>query len=582
MNTHAIISQALKSVASQVVFTLEIPASRSHGDYATNIAFPLAKVRGVSPIVCAEELVSSLTEELKTVVARVEVASPGFINFFLHDAVVREMNTGRVVTTSLVNNHVLVEHSSPNLFKPFHIGHLMNNIVGEFVARAIAKGGARVEVLCFPSDISFGIAKAVYVWKKDREEGKAVSIEVLEQDASIESFKKVVDYFGQCYVRGVALAKENPELEKEIREIAKNLYSEIESGGVNTLTDDYLLWSRARNINQEYFRQVIEGIGSKMGTTIYESEVSGTGKDIVEKNLPHVFTESEGAIVYIPDEERKDINTSVFINSEGHPTYEAKDIGLIYKKFTEHGAVDRSYFITDNEQTHHFKVVLDAALKLGDAWGSWVEKSTHVPHGRMLFKGQKMSSRLGGVPLALDVIGVVEEEVRERSSDKIAHLNEDEKNTLVRDIALSALRISVLRSKPGININFDPDVSLSFEGDSGPYLMYTHARASSLLDKGASQGIAPMFGDIPSTSLEHLLLHYEDVLEDVIETLSPQKLVAYLFSITQEFNGYYASQQILVEGDTTGNAHRLAIVARARAILKDGLHVLGCNAPERM
>jgi arginyl-tRNA synthetase len=376
-------------------------------------------------------------------------------------------------------------------------------------------------------------------------------------------------------VRGVALAKENQEAEKDMRQIAKNLY-EKNSG------EDVELWHKARSINTVYFENVLESLGSKMGKVIFESDVEGVGKEIVLNHTGEgkVFTESQGAVVYVPDEERKDINTSVFINSEGYSTYEAKDVGLIYKKFTEYGNVDASYFITDAEQTHHFKVVLDAASKIDATWKSWADKSIHVPHGRMLFKGAKMSSRLGGVPLALDVIAAVEEEVREKSSDKIAHLSEEEKSKLVRDIALSALRVAVLRSKPGININFDPDTSLSFEGDSGPYLMYTHARTSSLLDKGGIEN--PQFGNFAVTSLEREMLHYEEVLTDVIETLSPQKLVSYLFTIAQSFNSYYASNQIIVEGDVAGNSHRLAIVKRAQYILKDGLYVLGCNAPERM
>jgi arginyl-tRNA synthetase len=171
----------------------------------------------------------------------------------------------------------------------------------------------------------------------------------------------------------------------------------------------------------------------------------------------------------------------VFINSQGYPTYEAKDLGLLSIKFNKEN-LDYSFFITDAEQTSHFKIVLDAALKLGGDWKNKVEKSRHIPHGRMLFKGEKMSSRLGGVPLALDVIATVEEEVKERAGERINHLSESEREKLEREIALSALRISVLRSKPGININFDPESSLSFEGDSGPYLLYTHARCASLLE----------------------------------------------------------------------------------------------------
>lgn len=592
MNAFRHIHTALEAIAQGQKFTLEVPADMHNGDYATNIALVLAKERGVSPKVLAEEFASLLREETQACVRDIAIAGPGFINFFLTQTAIQEMNQEREVTTSLLHKNVLVEHSSPNLFKPFHIGHLMNNIVGEFVARAVKRGGAETTALCFPSDISFGIAKAVYVWKKDKEEDEHREQKkvpdmnfLIKEDYSFEKETALVEYFGTCYVRGVALAKENPELEREIRDVTKKLFDEID-GGTRMGSEEYSLWSQAKDINTEYFSNVLESIGSHMGKTIFESEVSNVGLSLVRENIGKVFTESEGAVVYIPSEERKDINTSVFINSEGHPTYEAKDLGLIYKKFSEYrgerGQVDLSYFITDNEQSHHFKAVLDAGSKISDEWKTWTERSIHVPHGRMLFKGQKMSSRLGGVPLALDVISAVEDEVRERSSEKIDHLSEEEKAKLVRDVALSALRVAVLRSKPGININFDPETSLSFEGDSGPYLMYTHARASSVVDKGLAQGVVPRYGDIPPTELERVLMHYEEVLTEVVETLAPQKLVSYLFSVAQAFNSYYASQQILVEGDEIGNAHRLALANRTKYVLKDGLYVLGCNAPERM
>ena len=156
----------------------------------------------------------------------------------------------------------------------------------------------------------------------------------------------------------------------------------------------------------------------------------------------------------------------------------------------------------------------------------------------------------------------------------------EEKKKLEREIALSALRIAVLRSKPGININFDPETSLSFEGDSGPYLLYTHARCCSLLEKGKDLELS--WSDLPVTTLEKKLLHFERELMFSCEDLAPQKLVSYLFSVAQLFNSYYASTQILVEGDDTGNAHRLMIVKRTQEVLKKGLYVLGIAALERM
>ncbi len=578
MNSYELLTQKLTEVAGgEVAFSLTQPDDVAYGDYATNIAFPLSKKEGMSPKMYAEKIAPELAHALQGVVQKVEVAGPGFINFFLKDDVIRNENTGikNIHIEKYSGKNILVEHSSPNLFKPFHIGHLMNNIVGEFVSRAVSYGGARTQVLCFPSDISFGIAKALYVWKKDMEEGKSYSLDFLKNGHDVKKETELVTYFGECYVRGVTLAKENPKLEVEMRAIAKNLYAK-------TPSVDCDLWNIAREVNVAYFGRVLESIGSKMGAIIYESDVEALGKEIVRSNTGEgkVFTESEGAVVYIPDEDRKDINTAVFMNSEGHATYEAKDLGLIQKKFSEYGFVDESYFITDHEQANHFKVVLDAASKLEGEWPERVVKSVHVPHGRMLFKGQKMSSRLGGVPVALDVIGVVEEEVKERAGDKIAHLDATEKARLEREIALSALRVAVLRSKPGININFDPETSLSFEGDSGPYLLYTHARCVSLLERGGS--VAPVWSTLTVTELEKKLLHFEREIASACEDLAPQKIVTYLFSVAQLFNGYYASTQILVEGDVVGNAHRLMVVKRAQAALKQGLFILGIDAPSKM
>ncbi|HAT68739.1 MAG: arginine--tRNA ligase [Candidatus Yonathbacteria bacterium RIFOXYC2_FULL_47_9] len=559
---------------------LERPADSSHGDYATNAALVYGKKAGIAPRELAGKLVEKILETSREEIKELEVAGPGFINFRLSDEAIRNENTKEKnpIKTIYSGKNILVEHSSPNLFKPFHIGHLMNNIVGEFVSRAMTEGGAQVTTISFPSDISLGIAKAIYVLQKDGGISQQMFSDLSSGDFDAQT--KVVNYLGDCYVRGIALAKENPALENEIKDIAKNLYNEIESGELHD-SEGYQIWRKVKNINTVYFEYVLESIGSKLGKTIFESDVTKIGKEIVLKNTPAVFTQSEGAFVYVPSEDRKDLNTLVFVNSEGHPTYEAKDLGLIEKKFTEYGKVDCSLFVTDNEQSHHFKIVLDAASKINDEWKSRAERSVHIPHGRMLFKGQKMSSRLGGVPLALDVVGVVEEEVRERAGERIAHLSIEEKKKLEREIALSALRIAVLRSKPGMNINFDPELSLSFEGDSGPYLLYTHARCASLLEKGIERGYEPKFKESPTTELERTLMQYEFELSCAVETLAPQKLVTYLFEIAQLFNSFYGSTQIITD-NKEDSEHYLAIVKRLKAVLKEGLWVLGISAPEKM
>ena len=551
------------------VVVLERPADLAHGDYSTNGALAYSKILKISPRELAEKLVAEISQNLPPEIKKLEIAGPGFINFFLSDKAIQDENVKEksISATKYSGRKILVEHSSPNLFKPFHIGHLMNNITGEFVTRATTIGGGAVTTMSFPSDVSLGIAKAVYILVEDKKEGK---------DVFILSDEEKIEAFGEAYRRGVAYFDQNPEELSKAKEIAHIIYDTENS------SDTRATFERAKEFNVAYLVRTIKDLGSVINELIYESEAGVRGQEIVLANTGEgkVFTKSEGAIVYIPDEARKDLHTQVFINSEGHPTYEAKDLGLIDLKFAKF-VPDLSYFITDAEQIPHFKVVFDAASKLGGVWTERVEKSTHVPHGRMLFKGQKMSSRLGGVPLALEVVAAVEEEVRQKAGEKIAHFGAEERARLEREIALSALRIAVLRSKPGININFDPDSSLSFEGDSGPYLLYTHARCASLLEKGSGQGITPAFQNKAATDLERTLALSEMIFTEAVEDLTPQKITTYLFEIAQLFNGLYANTQFLSD-DKELSGHYLAIVKRVKNVLAEGLWVLGITAPDKM
>lgn len=537
------------------------PSDMSFGDISTSVALSYAKVLNISPLELAHKIVES-TNDIPGV-QKIDIAGPGFINIWFTNDHVREIIQTRndVYRTAYTHAKVLVEHSSPNLFKPFHIGHLMNNIVGEFVVRAKRAGGAEVTTLSFPSDISLGIAKAIFIVQKDGG---------IHQNIFSQSEEKIISYLGEAYTRGVAHFEKHLSDEPKIKEIAQLLYGYTPSEAVE-------IYSKTKDINISYFLKTLETLGSHFDALIYESEAGVIGKQIVSDREGTIFTKSEGAIVYIPDSHRKDINTAVFINSQGNPTYEAKDIGLLALKFEKYNP-DYSYTITDNEQISHFNVVFDAVSKFAPLWA---ERSIHIPHGRMTFKGKKMSSRLGGVPLANDVIDTVIEEVRERAGEKVAHLSDEEKRDLERTIALSALRVSILRSKPGSNINFDPESSLSFEGDSGPYLLYTHARTSSLLAKGKAIGYEPKWHTHDITALERVLAKWPRMRRVAIEETAPQKLLTYLFSVAQEFNSFYGESQIIVPNDIS-TEHRLMLVLAVKDILREGLYMIGIEAPNEM
>lgn len=552
-------------------------ADLERGDITTNVAMVAGKVIGKSPQQFGEILVKRLNKSLKEIVSKIEFVNPGFINLTLEEKFVKNnlsekhwwqfLLKRKVVSKKYLGKHVLVEHSSPNLFKPFHIGHLVNNFTGEFIVRILKNAGAKVKVVSYPSDISIGIAKAIYMIKND---------EGLSKVIFNKNEEEIVKYLSDCYVRGVSEYKkweENNDQQKirEVKEIANNLYN-------NVLGEDLSIYEATKKINLHYLFANLKTLGSNFDGFIFESEAGIVGKKIIEKNIGNVFVQSEGAVVYVPSEERKDINTTVFINSEGNPTYAGKDIGLMDLKFRKYNP-ELSIFITDNEQNPHFRVVLDVVSKMKS---DWAQKSLHVGHGRMTFKGAKMSSRLGGVPTSEDVINEVLQDVREKSDDKIKDLSSSEKENLQREVALSALRISILRSKPGTNIDFDPEKASSFEGDSGPYLCYTHARCASLIEHGEEKNFIPTKNKRSKvTNIERKILQFEYILRIAAEEIAPQKLVKYLFELASEFNSFYASNKIITL-DEEVSEHNLYLTELTKDTLCKGLYLLGINAPARM
>jgi arginyl-tRNA synthetase len=568
-----IVSRALQNLnIPQVDFTVEHPGELSHGDYACNVAMVCAKQLAKNPKEVAEMVVGEmekiqthplppLVEGATPIISRIEIAGPGFINItlsseYLASTISTILSEGEKFGNIDIHRgqKIIIEHSSPNLFKPFHIGHLMNNTIGESLVRIMRATGGDVITMTFPSDISIGIGKAI--WYLLREHGDNYT----PTDIAV---------LGDAYVQGTRIFDEDESIHSEVKRITDNLYAGISSPELD-------LYHACRVINIEYFEKTIAKLGSHMDHYVYESEAGVAGKKLVTENTPQVFTQSEGAIVYIPEESKKHISTAVFINSQNNPTYEAKDLGLLQMKF-ERYTPDVSLFVTDYQQGPHFDVVLDAAEHIDN---SWKQKSHHIMHGRMSFKGQKMSSRLGGVPLVTDMIDTVADEVREKSERQT-----DAK--IIDDIALGAIKFAILRAKPGSNINFDPETSLSFEGDSGPYLQYTHARIESLLNKGRELGIdlnSSNSGDVSAqvTNIHRILYRFPEIVANAAENYGPHHIVTYLLQVAQEFNSYYGANKMVDTADLMTTSYRLRLARAVQVVLHNGLYLLGITAPDEM
>lgn len=553
------IQQALTSIGIEGAhFALEFPTDSAHGDYATNVAMVFAKQLGKNPKELAGEIKTEIEKALPQEIAHIEIAGPGFINFTLSNIFfVHELNyieqKGEVYGKSTIHDrkNVLIEHSSPNLFKAFHIGHVMNNTVGEAISRLAKFSGAEVKVISYPSDISLGIGKAVYIMLAD---GK-------EKLNSYATDTEKLAYLGECYVRGTKAFEESDEIKTRVREITKHLYDHAPS-------EELTAYEAGKEINLDYFKKIVARLGSHFDAFIYESEAGKVGQQIVESNAGSIFTKSEGAVVY--EGEKVGLHTRVFINSEGYPTYEAKDIGLMSLKFERYNP-DLSIFITDHEQTNYFEVVKSAAGEINPVWA---EKTVHRTHGRMSFKGQKMSSRLGGVPLAATLIDTVVEEVKEK--------NPESTGVSADMIAIGALKLSILRAKAGSNINFDPETSLSFEGDSGPYLQYSIVRAKSVLNKALAQELSPVFDETKAfNQLERQLTRFPFVVEKSIAEWAPHHVAIYVLELAHLWNSWYGNTHI-IDSDKKVAEHNLFIAKQTAQVLENAVRLLGIEIPQSM
>ncbi len=540
------------------IIRFERPTDITHGDYATNVAMVYAKQIGVKPRELAEKIVTALQGKKIPEIAHIDIAGPGFINIILsaeyfyqsiQEIFDKKDQYGK--NELLLGKKILIEHSSPNLFKPFHIGHLMNNAIGESLVRIMKSSGAQVTTLSFPSDVSLGIAKALFV--------------LLEEHGNNYEPNNV-SILGDAYVVGTRLYDENESIHARVKEIADNLYAEKNS-------PEWKLYQKCKALNLAYFEQIIQSLDSHIDAYIYESQTGIIGKQLVEKNIPQVFTASEGAIVYIPEESKKGLHTAVFINSQGNPTYEAKDLGLIQMKFEKYQP-DLSLFITDIQQVSHFVVVLDAMQKINGDWG---DKSQHITHGRMTLRGQKMSSRMGGVPLAEEVIQMILDEVKNRSNGRSIDIKTQ------KSIALAAIKFSILKARPGQNIDFNPETSLSFEGDSGPYLQYTHARIQTLFEKAKEQELFPKLHSVSSGELLIKLLdRFPEIVIQAAYDYAPSHIVTYTLELARAFNSFYGNYKFIDVENREQSENYLALAQATGQVISNALHLLGIHAPYKM
>ncbi len=548
-------------------FDLEHPQDLARGDYSTNVAMVYAKVLGRDPIELAGDIVQNLKDKNLDYVEKITVAGFGFINFYLTPQFFADQTKQILADKKFGQNRVfkkhktIIEYTDPNLFKVFHIGHLMSNTIGEALSRLLEWNGAEVKRANYQGDVGMHVAKAVYGMR-----GKPWTVLKLKLFGRTRTR---VEFLGQVYAEGAKVFEEDKKLAEDIKVINKKIYE----GSDKTIS---YLYHLGRAWSLDYFETIYKRLGTKFDFYFFESEAGPVGKSLIEKNLKNqVFEKSDGAIVY--KGEAEGLHTRVFMNSEGLPTYEAKELGVAKLKESKY-KFTHSVVITGSEQLDYFKVVLKAmTLVLPDI----AKKITHITHGFLMLPTGKMSSRTGDVVPAETLLAQIETKIAAKTVDR--SWPKKEKNIIVEQIAIGALKFSILKQSPGKDIIFDFDKSLSLEGDSGPYLQYTAVRAGSILTKAKEMNLS--LSEIKPTAdildLERNLYLLPEIIERAGRENSPQLVVTYLLELASVFNGFYASTKVL-DADNILTPYHLALTKATRRVLKNGLSVLGIKVPAKM
>lgn len=530
------------------------------GDYATNVALQLAGKLSMPPRAVAEQIVDALHTALGEGVSDITVAGPGFINITLSD---NEL-LGQAAAAphdkpdTYQDKVVVTEYSDPNPFKVLHAGHLYTTVMGDVISRLISVAGGQVHRVNFGGDVGMHVGKTMWAMINGDAQKALAEVEALVE----KPLHDRAAWITERYIKGNNAYEDDETAKAEIIELNKKVYQLHETNDHESAFAK-IYWL-CRDWAYEYFDAFYEELGVTPFEKYYpESVTAPTGLATVKEQLAAgVYKESNGAVVF--EGEPFGLHTRVFINSQGIPTYEAKDVGLIMLKWQDYH-FDQSVIITGSEQQDYMAVVLKSIEQFKP---ELARATTHLTHGLVKLEGGvKMSSRKGNILLANDILQAADAAVAENSG-------EANKQT-----AYAAVKYAFLKQRIGGDTIYNPRESVALEGNSGPYVQYAHARARSILAK-VTPGEVELIDLQPlERTLTRKITEYPEAVAKAVAELMPHHVCTYLYELAQTFNRFYEHSRVV--GDER-EALRAQLVLLYAEVLKDGLELLGLGAPERL
>ena len=580
--------KAIAQHYGQQIENIEIQLTRKEfeGDY-TIVLFPLLKFIKAKPEQIGEVLGAYLTEHVAEVTAynvvkgflNLTIADSFFLSFFGEIAAQERYGTTPITAESPA---MIVEYSSPNTNKPLHLGHIRNNLLGFSMAKILEATGKRVYKTQIINDRGIHICKSMIAWqlfgKGETPESTGLKGDKLVGKYYVLFDKAYKEEIAQLTAQGKT--KEVAEREAPIFVKAQEMLRLWEQGDADTLA----LWKQMNQWVYDGFEVTYRNLGVSFDRNYYESETYLLGKDIVQRGLEQgVFYRKEDGSVWI-DLTADGLDEKLVLRSDGTSVYITQDLGTATKRIEEDfPKVEGMIYTVGNEQDYHFKVLFLILQKLGFAWA---KNLYHLSYGMVELPNGKMKSREGTVVDADDLMEEMVQVAEELSQElgKLDGYTQQQKQQLYRVIGLGALKYYILKVDPKKKIAFNPQESIDFQGNTGPFIQYTYARIQSILRKAGELPTLPTSGDLHPKERELIkqLSLFASVVQQAADTYSPALIANYVYELVKEFNSFYQNVSILGEEDSVKRSLRIHFSRKVGEVIATGFDLLGIEVPERM
>lgn len=556
------------------------------GDY-TLVLFGMVKNLKKSP----QELGETIGQAIKTKLSWVESYNlvQGFLNIKLNNSVwVQYLSTYKTLTSKhkleSLNKKVMVEFSSPNTNKPLHLGHLRNNFLGNSISNILDAAGYEVSKTCLVNDRGIHICKSMIAYSRYGN-GETPTSSGLKGDHLAGKYYVAFDKAYKMEISELMATGSTEDAAKKeapIMKEAQELLIKWENGDAETVK----LWAQLNSWVYEGFNETYKKIGVSFDKTYYESNTYLLGKDLIEDGLKrNVFFKKPDNSIWI-DLSVEGLDEKLVLRGDGTSVYITQDLGTTDLKFEDFHS-DKSIWVVGNEQDYHFKVLFEIMRKLGR---SYADGCYHLSYGMVDLPSGKMKSREGTVvdadELISEMIATAAETTKERG--KIDSFSAQEAQDLFEMLALGAIKYFLLKVEPKKRMLFNPEESIDFQGNTGPFIQYTHARIKSILRKAKAENIEGIYNenDIKLQKEEQELIfmihEYNGIITKAAQDYSPAIVANYVFDLAKTFNVFYTQHSVMNEENTNQKLFRLSLIAEVAETIKAAMFLLGINVPERM